>query len=136
MIPANTPLQSRNEPTSSSGHRGVNTDGGSHPADPLGTPSDNLRPQPSAGTTNRSSDSSAAALAAAQARALGELKIARGLQRHPRGRDPSDQDIRLVALLLDHLPYDDPDLANQHILDAVLPLNALQVDSIINSFQR
>ena len=34
MLPANTPLLSRNELISTSGHRGVNTDGGSRP-DPL-----------------------------------------------------------------------------------------------------
>ena len=61
MLPVNTPLLSQNEPTSSGGRRGVNTDGGSHPADSLGTPNDNPRPQPSAGTIGRSSGSSAAA---------------------------------------------------------------------------
>ena len=40
MLPANTPLLSRNELISTSGHRGVNTDGGD-PAGPLGTPDGN-----------------------------------------------------------------------------------------------
>ena len=144
MLPVNTPLLSQNEPTSSGGRRGVNTDGGSHPDDSRSIARDNLRPQSSAGTLGRSSGSSAAAFAAAQAHAFGSPRqfedrlkaIARGLHRHPRGRDPSEQDVRLVALLLDHQPHDDPDIANQHILDAVLPLNSQQVDSIINSFQR
>ena len=131
MLPANTPLLSRNEPISTSGHRGVNTDGGFHPVDPLGTPHGNPRPQPSAASTNRSSNSSAAAFAAAQAHAFGgprhveeRLKsIVRGLRGHSRGRGPSEQDVHLIALLLDHLPHDDPALANQHILDVVLPLD-------------
>ena len=41
------PLLSRTESTSTSGHRGVNTDGGD-PVDPLGTSDGNSRPQPSA----------------------------------------------------------------------------------------
>ena len=49
--------------------------------------------------------------------------IVRGLRGHSRGRDPSEQDVHLIALLIDHLPHDDPALANQHILDVVLPLD-------------
>ena len=58
------------------------------------------------------------------------------MQGHPRGRDPSEQDVNLIVLLLGQLSDGDPVLANQHILDAVLPLNERQVSSLMESVQR
>jgi hypothetical protein len=87
----------------------VNTDGGDRPA-ALGTPPIiNPRPLPSAATIGRSS-TNAGAFAAAQAHAFNNPRqiedrltaISSSLQRHPRGRDPTEHDVHLIALLLDH----------------------------------
>ena len=115
MLPANTPLLSRTEPISTNGRRGVNTDGGLL-SDPAAALDRNPRSQLSAVSTNRSSSSSAASFAAAQAYAVGgpryvedRLKsIARSLQAHPRGREPSEQDVHLIALLLDQMAHGNP----------------------------
>ena len=58
---------------STGSHRGVNTDGGRH-ADPLGSFTNNPRPQPSIESNSRSSPS-AAAFAAAQVHAFGTLHL-------------------------------------------------------------
>ena len=143
MLPANTPLLSRTEPISTNGRRGVNTDGGLL-SDPAAALDRNPRSQLSAVSTNRSSSSSAASFAAAQAYAVGgpryvedRLKsIARSLQAHPRGREPSEQDVHLIALLLEQMSHGDPAFDNQHILDVILPLDEHQVTSIVEAVQR
>jgi len=120
-LPSNLPDLSQTEPNFG-GHRGVNTSGGDRPDDPPRTPG-NARPQPSATNTGRSS-SSVEAFAAVQAHSFNSPRqledrlntIARGLEQHRRGRTPTEQDVRIIALLLSCLSDDDPDLANQHIL--------------------
>ena len=138
---SNTSHPSQFEHALSGSHRGVNTDGSS-PADSLGSSNNNPRSQHSTGNASRFSPS-VGAFAAAQVHAFGThhlenriRTISRNLQQHHRGRDPSEQDVHLIALLIANLPSDEPDLINQHILDAVLPLSADIVKAITLPIQR
>ena len=141
MNSSNIPHQPQNELSSNGNRRIVDADGGHRPAS-LGTPQVNLRPQSSSANAGRASNIDA--FAAAQVHSFGspaQLEnrinaIAWDLQRREGGRSPTPHDVHLIVYLLEQLPPDDPALVNHHIIDAVLPLDQSEVESIVAPIQR